>query len=112
MAKCTVIRYETPAVDPVPEYKVEGKPYAAAKEGKMADPGEVLISMTVDEARKIQAMLYGGVCSVGGISPPTDVWVAIERVLGRGIYKMKQDKSSKGDLVAFSWPYLVNRDVR
>ncbi len=108
MAKATVIRKAIPATEGTREHKVEGEPYRAAKPGYIGDPGEVRVTMTVDEAYMVASLLGRGVCSSGNTNPPSNVWSAIESVLFNNPYSVKPGSVyPKADFdQRAGWPYL------
>lgn len=77
MANATIIRKATPSTEGTPEFKVEGKPYRAAKPGFIGDPGLVIVEMSVEEAKAVTRVL-GGISSAGGISPTYSLWNTLD----------------------------------
>jgi hypothetical protein len=86
MAKATLISKATPPTAGTPEYKVEGKPYRAAKAGMPSNPGKVSIEMTVEDAQALYVILGHGVCTAGNTSKSgAEVYSALLEVgMGRG----------------------------
>ena len=101
MAKAVLVREASVGYSAIAEYKVAGEVYIPGVDAVPCDPGEVTVTMTVDEAQKVQAILYTGVSAVGNIPEPGDVCKAIEVALGPSPYRCKNARAG--------WPHLVRR---
>lgn len=84
----------------VPEIKVEGVPYRAAKAGAKADPGEVQITCSVAEAQAIACVLGHGVGGTGGVHETSSTWGAPREAVGYGPFKWVASRSIDN---GFSW---------
>ena len=108
--KAVVTRKAVVGYPAIAEHKVAGEVYIPGVDAVPCDPGEVTVTMTVDEAQRVQAILYTGVTSCGNIRNPDGVWRAIEGALGASPYRCKSGEVFGSGLDAHAgWPYLIRR---
>lgn len=65
MAKAVLTRKAVVGYPAIAEHKVAGEVYIPGADAVPSDPGEVTVSMTVEDAQVLCAILGGGVCTVG-----------------------------------------------
>lgn len=87
--KAVLIRRAVVGYPAIAEHKVAGEVYIPGVDAVPCDPGEVQVTMTVDEAHKVQAILSTSVSTYSTILDPFRVWRAIELVLGASPYRCK-----------------------
>ena len=108
--KAVLVREAVVGYPAIAEHKVAGEVYIPGVDAVPCDPGEVQVTMTVDEAQKVQAILYTGVSISGNIPGPSGVWRAIEVALGASPYRCKSGKIlGNGPDARVGWPYLIRR---
>ena len=82
MAKAILVRRDIEPLKNTPEVKMEGLPYRAEKKGHAGDPGEVHVSMSMDEAFVLLIVLGNATCTLGNTSETgSSVWAALSAAL-------------------------------
>ena len=84
--KAVVVRKAVVGYPAIAERKVAGEVYIPGVDAVPSDPGEVQVTMTVEEAQKVACILGQGVCSLGNVSIPYDVYAALLGAVGYGLF--------------------------
>lgn len=105
--KAVLIRRAVVGYPAIAEHKVAGEVYIPGVDAVPCDPGEVHVTMTVDEAEKVVTILGGGVCIQGGVPAPDDVYMALSELFkGARKYRMHSGHLANPDS---GWPYLIRQ---
>ena len=84
--KAVVTRKAVVGYPAIAEHKVAGEVYIPGVDAVPCDPGEVQVTMTVEEAQKVACILGHGVCHLGNVAVPYDVYAALKYAVGYGLF--------------------------
>ena len=87
--KAVVTRKAVVGYPAIAEHKVAGEVYIPGVDAVPRDPGEVTVTMTVEEAQKVACILGNGVCQLGNVATPYGVFVALKGAVGYGLFSWK-----------------------
>ena len=103
--KAVLIRKAVVGYPAIAEHKVAGEVYIPGVDAVPGHPGEVHVTMTVDEAEKVMTILGDGVCLQGGVPTPDEVYMTLSELFkGARKYRMHSANPANPDA---GWPYLI-----